>query len=159
MSHHSSSHTLTCICGTTRRNSFSPNCCFNDQISSHSNQGQLHVKWMPSCIHCLRLSLTDGAAATIRSQQYTDCISFVSEIAQGRSLSACGSTAQLPSSSCLSCSTLSKQLQTLIKLSKKIPPSFTKVSLAYFFLFCLYPVTGEWVRKTTGKKKQEEREQ
>lgn len=33
--------THSCICDTTRRNSFSPNCCFNDQISYHSNQGQL----------------------------------------------------------------------------------------------------------------------
>lgn len=33
--------THSCIRDTTRRNSFSPNSCFNDQISYHSNQGQL----------------------------------------------------------------------------------------------------------------------
>ncbi len=92
MSHNSYSyhailgHTL--VCDKTRRNSFSPNCCFNDQINSHSNQGQLDDNWMPSCNPCLRLSLTDGRPLTIHSQQQADCISFVV-----RSLSVLGSTA------------------------------------------------------------------
>lgn len=81
----------TCSCDTTRRTSFSPNCCSNDQISSHSNQGQLHDSRMP---WCLGLSLSDGRLGSSAVGNKSTASHFQPDI---RPLPAFGSGAYLAS--------------------------------------------------------------